>query len=288
MTDTTQDTGAGPTQLPGVALREHDVQLGVSPEQAAAATRSHRSRFLAEVEALSPDEWTAQSRCSAWSVQDVVRHGVHINTVLLDGVAAARAGERFAFFSTFNPKLSPLEYLEAHGPEPVEASLAAYAETTQRLITVVDELVADGADLLVASPVGRQPWHRSVLHGLFDSAIHERDILAPLGRVPDPAPPADELTAIAAYQVLLVGRFLAVVGMPFDLALHLDGGPALRFRVDGPLVSVQPGGTDGAAVEARGEVYAVLDAMVGRGSLADALDAPPEVVAAMSAISSLV
>lgn len=271
-----------------VPLREHDVQLGVSPAHAAEAIRSHRSRLLAEVQSFTPDDWAAQSRCSEWSVQDVVRHLVHLNTVQLDAVAAARAGEKFGFFSTFNPKQTPLEHLAAQGPDPVEATRAAYAETTQRLIAVADELAAEDADLLVASPVGRQPWHRSLLHGLFDSAVHERDVLVPLGRAPEPAPPAAEVTAIAAYQVLLVGRFLAVVGTPIDLALHLDGGPSLRFRVDGPVVSVQPGGTDGAAVVARGEVDAVLDAMVGRGDLGAALDAPPEVVTAMSSISSLV
>lgn len=272
----------------GVPLREHDVYLDVTPEQAVAANRSQRIRLLDEARALSPEEWQAQSRCSEWTVQGVVRHVVHVNTIQLDGLAAARADERFDFFKTFDPKRTPLEHLESVGDEPVDVTLAALEDTTTRLVAAIEQLHADGVDVLAASPVGRQPWSRAVLHGLFDSAVHERDILAPLGRRPAPHRPADEVTAIAAYQVLLVARLLAVVGIPVDVGLRLTGGPELRVQVDGTRVSVAVGGADAAPVVATGDVDDALDAMVGRGSLADVLDAPAEVVGGLAALSSLV
>lgn len=275
-----------PTPYAGVPLRDHEVRFGVTPDDAAAAVRSQRLRFVEEMRGLAAADWQRPSRCSEWTVQGVVRHVVHLGTVMLDGVAAARAGERFDYFRSFDPKQTPVDHLAAAGDEPVAATLAAFSDTTDRLVAATDELAAERSDVLVATPVGRQPWHRAMLHGLFDSAVHERDVLAPLGRRVDA--PAEETAAIAAYQVLLVGRILAVVGVAVDVGLRLTGGPDLRLRVDGPLVGVEVGGADAARVTATGPVESVLDAMVGRGSLAEVLDGPPEVVAGLSALSSLV
>jgi len=281
-------------QYAGVPVRDQDVRLDVTAAEAVEAGRSQRTRLLDAVESLTDDEWMAQSRCAQWSVQDVVRHLVHVTSMSVESIEAARTGARYDGFSAakFNPKETPHAFLTALGAEPAEATREAFAASTARVIAAMDELSADKLladdDVLVATPIGRQVWHRSLLHGLFDSAVHERDILAPFGRKPDPTPPAEEVRAIASYQVLLVARILAVVGAPVDLALRLTGGPDLRVRVAGPLVSVSSGDLDGATAEARGEVDAVLDAMTGRGQLAEVLDAPPEVVMGLSALSSLV
>ncbi len=276
-------------QYAGVPIRDQDVRLDVTPEEAVAAGRSQRSRLLDVAQSLPEADWAAPTRCALWSVQDVFRHLVHVNGMALDSIEAARAGDRYDGFSAarFNPKETPGAYLKELGDEPVAATAEAFSSVTARMLATLDGMSPDD-EVLVATPIGRQPWHRSALHGLFDSAVHERDILLPLGRRPDPAPPAEEVRAIASYQVLMVARILAVVGAPVDLALRLVGGPDLRVRVDGPLVSVSSGDLDGATAEARGDVEAVLDAMTGRGQLADVLEAPPEVVFGLSALSSLV
>ena len=229
-------------QFSGVQFRDHDVRLAVTPDEAIAASHAHRTRLLDTVRSLAPDEWSAQSRCSEWSVQDVVRHLTHVNTVQLASIAAGRAGERFDGFSpaNFNPKVTPAEYLRAAGPEDVATSLEGFETTTAQVLAAVDDLRGSGDDVLVSTPIGRQPWYRAVLHALFDSAVHERDIVAVLPDRPAPAPSEDEVRAIASYQVLIVARILAAVGAPVDLDLDLRGGPHLHVLVDGPVVSVLP------------------------------------------------
>ncbi|HVF21119.1 MAG TPA: maleylpyruvate isomerase N-terminal domain-containing protein [Mycobacteriales bacterium] len=288
MTETVNTEGATP--YAGVPLKLQDVRFAITPAEAVAAAHSQRGRLLETVRDLTADEWSAQSRCSLWTVQDVVRHLTDIGGVQADGMEAARAGERFSYFSTFDPKATPAALIAESGPEEVGVTLDAFVRSTERLLGLVDEVAAAGDDtLLVSTPAGRQPWHRSLLHGLFDSAVHERDIVEPLPARSAPFVGPGEVRAIASYQVLLVARILGVVGAPVDLGLELDGGPTLHVVVDGPVVSVQPLGDDAApAARAKGEVSAVLDAMAGRGALADVLDGPPEVAMGLSALSSLV
>jgi len=277
-------------QYAGVPLKLQDVRFTVASEDAVAAAHSQRGRLLETVRDLTADEWAAPSRCAAWTVQDLVRHLTHIGGVQADSMVAARTGERFGFFSTFDPKATPDALIKEGGPEDVGVTLGGFVASTERLLSLVDELAAAADDaLLVSTPAGRQPWHRSLLHGLFDSAVHERDIVEQLPARSTPVVGADEVRAIASYQVLLVARILAVVGAPVNLGLELVGGPSLHVVVDGPVVSVQP--LDPAAsppARASGEVNAVLDAMSGRGALADVLDGPPEVAMGLSALASLV
>ena len=287
MTDTATTGG---TPYAGVPLKHQDVRFAVTPAEAAAAAQAQRSRLLETVRDLTAEEWASPSRCAGWTVQDVVRHLVDIGGVQADGIEAAKAGERFTYFSTFDPKATPAALIAESGPQDVGVTLDAFVRSTERLLSLVDELAARGDDdLLVSTPAGRQPWHRSLLHGLFDSAVHERDIVAPLPARSAPIVGPDEVRAIASYQVLLVARVLAAVGASVDLALELHGGPTLHVVVDGPLVSVQPL-AEGAspALRAAGEVIAVLDATTGRGAVADVLDGPPEVALGLSALASLV
>jgi uncharacterized protein (TIGR03083 family) len=275
-------------QFAGVPLRDQDVRFDVSADEAVAAIRSHRLRLVDTVRGLSAADWAEQSRCSEWTVQGVVRHLVHVNRIQLESAAAARAGERFTGFAPdrFNPKTTPLELMRQEGDQDVATTLVEFEATTRAVLGELDDMPSDPDELVISTPVGRQPWHRASLHAVFDSAVHERDLLQPLGRTADA--PADEVAVVAAYQVLVVARILALVGASADLALQLEGGPDLRVRVDGPVVSVQRGNLDGAPVQASGRVDAVLDAMVGRGELAAALSGPPEVVAGFGALATLV
>ena len=275
-------------QFAGVPLRDQDVRFDVGPDEAVAVIRSHPLRLVDTVRGLSAEDWAQQSRCSEWTVQGVVRHLVHVNRVQLEATAAARTGERFTGFAPdrFNPKTTPLELMHEEGDQDVATTRSEFESTTSAVLAELDSMPGDPDDLLIATPIGRQPWHRASLHPVFDSAVHERDITGPLSRVAGAG--ANEIQVIAAYQVLVVARILALVGASVDLALRLDGGPELRVRVDGPLASVERGNLDGAALEAAGQVDAVLDAMVGRGDLSAALTGPPEVVAGFGALATLV
>ena len=287
-----------------VAFRDQDVRFDVTTSDAITANRSQRSRLLATLQDLTSKQWQAPSRCADWTVQDVVRHLEHMSDLLLGAIVAARADERYAVFRNFDPKSTPSRLIADAGPEPVAETLLGFAASTARIVTAVDELSDVDDVLLISTPAGRQPWPRAVLHGLFDSALHERDILVALSLpVPhDPAAAAGadalELSAVARYQVLLTGRILCMVGIQTDLCLQLVGGPSLRLVVAGASVDVHtdhsrtndatsepvPGN---GCVDCTGPATAVLDAMAGRENLSDVLTGPPGAAAALSVLAGV-
>jgi len=273
------------SEYAGVGLRDQQVRFDVGADEARAANRAQRTRLLETVTGLSAADWSLPSRCAGWSIQDVVRHLAQINRVQVASVEAGLAGERFDGFRGFDPKSTPGSWLKAAGDEPAPATLAEFTRSTASALSTADQLASRGDELLVATPAGRQPWHRAILHASFDSAVHERDILEPLGRraAADPA----EVGAIAAYQLLLNARVLAVVGVQLDLALCLDPGIELRAIVDGAIVEVRRDRIGGAALVGSGPADQVLDAMSGRGDLAEAVSGPPEVATALSALRGL-
>lgn len=268
----------------GVAFRDQDVRLDVTADAVLAANRSQRLRLLATLQGLSTDQWRADSRCLGWTVQDVARHLVQVTDLLLLAVDAARSGERFTGFSAFDPRSTPKAMLVAAGEQSLEQTLQAFTDSTERMVREIDRLALGDPGLLVATPAGRQLWHRAALHGLFDSALHERDILVPLS---EPVRyDAAEMAAVAGYQFLLTGRILSLAGATVELSVRLDSGPTLQLVVDGPVVDVRDTGAEEKA-DCSGPATAVLDAMAGRGRLAAVLTGPPEAVAALSVLATV-
>jgi uncharacterized protein (TIGR03083 family) len=271
-------------EFAGVAMRDQDVQFGITPAQAREANATQRPRLLETLRDLPAQAWIHPTRCAGWSVQDVVRHLAQMNGVFLDALAAAEAGERFDAFRTFDPKRTPDEWVREMREVSAAQTFADFEASTVAILAACAGLDEAGTTL-VATPAGRQPWPRGILHALFDSSVHERDVLAAVGTAAEPGP---DLATIAAYQVLLAARVACLVGASFDAVLHLSGGPELSLSVAGPVVSVLMDATSADdGLVGTGEAVAVLDAMAGRGRLDEALDAPPQLHAALSGLSTL-
>jgi uncharacterized protein (TIGR03083 family) len=269
----------------GIALRDQVITFDITPREALDANAAQRRRFVDLAASLDDKHWTVASRCSEWTVQDVVRHVTQMAGVTLAALRAAQAGERFVGFTTFDPKATPKQMVRDAGPEEFGRSAQAFSTAVAELLGGFGELDPDDDSVLVITPAGRQPWPRASLHSLFDSAVHERDVAAPLGLAVEPS--AAELTAIAAYQVLLAARMACWFGLPLRAELHLDGAAPLTAEISGAAVSVTRR-TGSGALQAHGDAVAVLDAMTGRGELAAALDAPPDVIAALGSLSPLI
>ena len=261
------------------SFREQQIRFPFD-DDAARVNRVLRERQLDVVRGVPLDEWTRPSRCTGWSVHDVVRHVVQMNEVMVGVVAATRAGERYERIRRFDPKTTPAAWL-AEGPaaEP-EETLAAFERSTRAVIDVGD---AVGGDVLVGSPVGLQPWPRVVLHALLDAAVHERDVTEPLGRS---APAVPELLPVLAYVLLLAARVACSVDREFALPLDL-GGQRLGVTVRGAAVEVVPGSGhdafDGDAVVA--DPLRLLDGLTGRVPLDEVLPAPDDVRAALGLLA---
>jgi hypothetical protein len=132
------------------------------------------------------------------------------------------------------------------------------------------------------SPAGAVPWWLSLLHGLYDSWVHERDVLLPLGR--EPAVEGDEVEAVLSYTLVLVPHLSRMLGdrEPFEAVvcgIQVTGG-------EGPVTvrHVEAGAPAGAPV-LTGDPPVVVDALSGRGSVEEALTGNAALVHRLGALA---
>jgi uncharacterized protein (TIGR03083 family) len=256
--------------MPG--FRDQEVRFPFA-QGAAEVNRTERARQLAVVRGVPVDRWAQPSRCTGWTVHDVVRHVVQMNELQLDTIEAARAGWRAERLRGFDPKTTPQAWLGQVPPVEPAPTLADYERTTNALTEAVAAL--EGSDVVMDSPTGRQPWPRVVLHGLFDALVHERDVTEPLGCS---APAAPGQLPVLAYALLLAARVACVFDHEFAVTLD-PGAQAVRVGVRGAAVEVAPAADRDDAVPV--DPLRLLDALAGRGPLRDALPAPDPVVTAL-------
>lgn len=123
------------------------------------------------------------------------------------------------------------------------------------------------------SPLGVVPWWLSALHVYFDSWLHERDVLLPLGM--DAPAEDDEMLHVLAYSLAIVGT---LVPEENDVAI---GG--VRLRTGTKPVTATP-----ITRDAEPDVGSVIDALLGRGDIVEALaDVDPEVVHSLGSLARL-
>ena len=226
-----------------------------------------RRRLAAVLAELDEAEWAAASRCEGWSVQDVAAHLVTTNQFWAFAIGSARAGEPTRFLATFDPVASPAEMVAAvRSQQPAEV-LAQFVDGVDAIAAAIDGLDADGWALPGEAPPGHVPLAAVALHALWDSWVHERDILLPLDREPVEEP--DEIIGGLAYAAALspcfgVGRGSALRGA-IDLAVT---APDLAFVVEvGDEVVVRGGDAPAGALVLRGPAVPLLEALSYRGPL---------------------
>ncbi|MGW0792726.1 maleylpyruvate isomerase N-terminal domain-containing protein [Streptomyces sp. NPDC002911] len=73
------------------------------------AFRSQRRRFVETVSAFGPAAWRAQSRCTEWSVHDVVRHVRDVAAIHVARLDGSRPP--FPVRGPFHPATTPAEWL---------------------------------------------------------------------------------------------------------------------------------------------------------------------------------
>jgi uncharacterized protein (TIGR03083 family) len=235
------------------------IHVDVDPAAALTAYAHHRRRFAAEVAALDEAALAAQSRCALWSVADVLRHCRDVD----DWMQALWAGGRPPF-SSFDPITTPHDFV-------VAGRSISDLEARDRYVSSSEVMAADvgGSDperwgQTSVSPVGFVPWWLSALHVFFDSWIHERDVLLPLGE----SVPVEESEAlpVLAYSFAIVGTLMKE---PTDAVIA--GVRVVTGLPPAKATPVAPGVDPNAAT--------IIDALLGRGSIEEALaDTDPVIV----------
>jgi uncharacterized protein (TIGR03083 family) len=148
-----------------------------------------RRRLAGILATLDAEQWAEPSRCELWSVRDVVAHLMGINQLWSMSIAG-RAGRPTRPFDGFDPVTTPRLRLGDVRNWSASAVRAGFVETTESLADMVGDMDPDEWSLMGETPLGHVSLHLVAVHALWDSWIHERDVLLPLG-VARRAGPAD-------------------------------------------------------------------------------------------------
>jgi uncharacterized protein (TIGR03083 family) len=228
-----------------------------------------RDRMAAALADLSAEEWAAPSRCDGWSVQDVVAHLVGVNDFWALSVASGRQGEPTRYLTAFDPVDTPAAMVEAARGTPPAEVLERFVASNAALAGSLAGVEADEwSEVLAEAPPGHVALRCIALHALWDSWVHERDVLLPLGREAVVEP--DEVVGSLRYVAGLGAAFAVVAGRGARsgvFAVEVTD-PDERFVVElGDRVLVHDGEAPDGALVVRGPAVQVLEALSVRASL---------------------
>jgi uncharacterized protein (TIGR03083 family) len=239
-----------------VPQAEH-VHVQLDPAATLCAYAAHRRRFAALAANFTTDELAAPSRCSEWSVADVLRHSCNVD----EWMGAIWAGDAPPF-TTFDPRTTPHEFVVAGRAVPDTEVRDRFVASCAVMATDIDGATSERWALPSLSPLGAVPWWMSALHVFWDSWVHERDVRVPLG-IASPVEPEDA-TPMLAYTLALVGVFARD---------HVDEVVAgTRVVAGSGPVTVTPAGVPDETVAA------VIDVLSGRDAVDDVPPTGPSVL----------
>jgi uncharacterized protein (TIGR03083 family) len=236
-----------------------------------------RQRFVTILRGFGPGDWAAPTRCVLWSAQDVVRHLADNNR----NAVAIEPGDRMLDTTAgYDPRVTPRTLLAASAGESPEATLARFVATTEERFARDRVRLAQGLRFDVRMPYGPMNWTIRMLHGFWDSWLHERDVLLARGME---HPADDDATGYAAaYGLFIAAAVASMFGAQVREKLTLGGAGGGVFELDHSdgvtLIATQVDVAGPLAAEA-------TDALAGRAPVAAVLgDLPASSCAALSGL----
>ena len=242
-----------------------------SPAAIAEPSIRQRRRLAETLASFGPDEWAHPSRCDGWSCRDVIVHLETTNGFWAYSITSGRKGAPTQLLATFDPVASPAEMVAASELSGGEV-LDRFVASTDALVDVLESLEEEDWTAVAEAPPGHLSVSAVTHHALWDSWIHERDVLLPQGLVPAEEP--DEIAAALRYAAALgpafaVGRetgasgVLSIVATDPDLSLVVEIGERADVRW----------GTGPADLTISGDAVELVEAFSRRGALAQPVPA---------------
>jgi uncharacterized protein (TIGR03083 family) len=259
---------------PGQLILRTDGACSLDPQHLLAVFTRQRQRFAAVLAGFTPGDWAARTRCADWSAHDVVRHLCDCNAILCcadQHVLDVAAG--------FDPRTSPRQWPAILASEAPDATLGRFLDTTGEMLALAHSRLDRGQRYDVRLPYGPMNWTVLVLHGFWDSWLHERDILLARGRE-HPAD-ADAIAYATGYGLFIAAAVAPMSGSPVrhqQLTLSGEGGGVFDLDTqDGVTLTVT------RAAVAGPPAADVTDALGGRAPIPAVLgDLPASTRAALS------
>jgi len=215
------------------------------PEAIARPLIRQRERLVELLSKFDEDQWTHPSRCAGWSNRDVIVHLDSTNAFWGASISGGVRGKPTRYMESFDPIASPAEWVAGFQGLSSPEVFESFSASTKALVDRIGSLDSSGWDALGEAPVGHVSVQVVAHHALWDSWIHERDILLPLGIVP--AHEADEVQAALQYAASLGPAFAMGNGISEEASLRVTvTDPAADFLVDvGNHVEVRSADRDG-------------------------------------------
>ncbi|MFD2765310.1 maleylpyruvate isomerase family mycothiol-dependent enzyme [Micromonospora eburnea] len=258
--------------------------LTAGPATIGATIQRQRSNFLRLVTQLDPAGWSAKTRCTAWSVHDVVRHVVNVAELHVALLSGSPDVGRFLRHGPFHPATTPALWLADSPAQSPEETVQTLTDLVARERELFQARAVGPEGPLMPAPSGRQlHWSTLSLHMLWDAWIHERDVALALGLEPESR--AEDFPLVTMYGLLIAGGVGVLVGNPPAATLALRGATESRYEIgvaeDDVFVAA---GVDGDP-QGHGAADEVLDSLTGREpELARALTAQEPVLASLGVL----
>jgi uncharacterized protein (TIGR03083 family) len=239
----------------GPDLLRWEIPVG---QPAVPLVRQHQ-RLAGVLAGLDEAQWAAPSRCEGWSVQDVIIHLVSANQFWTLSVTSGRNGTPTRYLMGFDPVAHPAQMVDAVEDQTPAETLARFIEANAAFEEALSGMDDAGWLALAEGPPGHMPICAVLAHALWDSWIHERDIVLPLGL--DPVVEPDEVAASLRYAAALSPMFVAVNGSTRAGSLVIDAtDPDVRTVIDvGPTVIVHDRPAPKDAVRLRGDAVDLVE-----------------------------
>jgi len=231
----------------------------------------HHRRLIATWQGFAPAQWEHQSRNAEWTVHHTVRHVADA----MERVAAAVNGHPALGESDFDPRSTPPGWLTASEGESPAATIDRFAAASTSFRAGISDRLESGDKTHDRTVYGTAHWTVNVTHVLWDSWLHERDVLLPLGE-PAPCSEAEE-RLVGLYGLLMALVPSMTFGQSISSTVQLSGIGLRTIEVscdEGSLVSSE---VPAVAAAISGVMPAAIDALAGRGgAVADVLPGAPE------------
>jgi uncharacterized protein (TIGR03083 family) len=263
------DRSRMPDPFPSTLVLRTAGPCNLAPEHLVEVFGRQRRRFVIVLQGFGPDDWMAPTRCADWCVHDVIRHLCDCNAIAT-AIAAGSDGGALDVAGGFDPRRTPRGWLTASAGESAEATLSRFVETTEQLISVTHDRLAQRCRFDVRLPYGPMDWTVGLLHAFWDSWIHERDVLLAQGA---DHPTDDHATAYAAaYGLFITIAVASMFGAHVRETLTLGGAGGGVFDLDNRgVVTLTFTRMTAAGVSAG----TMTDALAGRGDPATLLGELP-------------
>jgi hypothetical protein len=230
------------------------------PADAVTAWRSQRVRVRGWLDGLDDGGWSAPTRCESWDTTGLVRHMASASQFLSYTLREASTGNATTLLTDMDTRTTVADAASLLGDLSPADARALLAQVDAAVDDALDTLGGPGLLATAEAPPGHLAAHLSLNHFLFDSWVHEYDLMLPRGE----HPPVDtrETTLVVRY---LAGLATILSGSALPLVYRLtDPDLLVGVTVEDGVTTVTTGSAPVGSAVVEGRVVDVVDRMTGR------------------------